>query len=91
MVLVPLKCPFCGSEAIVKNGKTSSGKQRYLCNNEECIRRTFSENYTYKACDPKVKEQIYSMTVNGNGTRAIGRILEISKNTVTATLKKKSR
>ena len=91
MVLVPVKCPFCGSESIVKSGQTALGKQRYLCKNKDCSHITFIEDYSNKACDPKVKEQIFELTVNGNGTRATGRILGISKDTVTETLKKKLR
>ena len=90
MVLVSVKCPFCGSEDIVKYGKNAKGKQLYMCRNKECSHTTFPEEYTYNACKPTVKDQIFDLTVNGNGTRAIGRILNISNNTVTATLKKKS-
>ena len=91
MALTSVKCPFCGSDNVVKNGKNATGKQTYLCKNKECLQSGFIEDYTYKACDPKVKEKIYVMTVNGNGTRAISRILDISKDTVTAAIKKKSR
>jgi transposase-like protein len=90
MVLVSVKCPFCGSDAISKYGKNKSGKQLYICNNKECSHTTFPEEYTYKACNPKIKEQIFDLTVNGNGTRAIGRILQIANNTVTAALKKRT-
>lgn len=89
MILVSIKCPYCGSEDIVKNGISKSGVQVYMCRNVECSRTTFQEKYTYNAYKPKIKEQIFDLTVNGNGTRAIGRILGISNNTVTSTLKKK--
>jgi transposase-like protein len=88
MVLIPVKCPFCESENVVKYGKTKNGKQQYYCRNNECSHGKFSEQYTYNACNPKIKGQIYDLTVNGNGTRAISRILKISKDTVTSTLKK---
>ncbi|MDM7273800.1 IS1/IS1595 family N-terminal zinc-binding domain-containing protein, partial [Sulfurihydrogenibium azorense] len=26
-----MKCVYCSSEKIVKNGKSNQGKQRYLC------------------------------------------------------------
>jgi transposase-like protein len=89
MVLVAVRCPFCGSENIVKYGKNANGKQIYMCRNEECTHTTFPEEYTNNACNPAIKEKIFELTVNGNGTRAIGRILNISPNTVTAALKKK--
>ena len=88
MVLIPITCPQCNSDNIIKNGHYNNGKQRYMCKNSECTRKAFVDSYTNKACDPKVKEKIFDLTVNGNGTRAIARILGISKNTVTDALKK---
>ncbi|MDR2699649.1 MAG: hypothetical protein LBC12_02370 [Nitrososphaerota archaeon] len=46
------------------------------------------EQYTHKAYLPKVRNQVLKMTADGTGTRATGRILGISKDTVTAILKK---
>lgn len=45
-------------------------------------------NYTYKACEPGVKNKIIDMAMNGSGTRDTARVLGISKDTVTAALKK---
>lgn len=89
MVLVAVRCPHCGSEDIVKNGHYSNGKQRYMCKNTECPYKAFVSEYKYNACNPTVKQNILKLTVNGNGTRAIARSLEIAPNTVTATLKKR--
>jgi transposase-like protein len=89
MTLVSIRCPFCENDKVVKNGKTPQGKQRYLCKNADCSRKTFVDKYTNKACDPEVRGMIYALTVNGNGTRATGRILGISKDTVTAAIKKR--
>ena len=82
-----MQCPSCCSEDVRKFGKRN-GKQIYKCDNKECTRVTFRQEYTYRACDPKIKSQIFDLTVNGNGTRAIGRVLRISKDTVTSALKK---
>ena len=87
--MVVVKCPSCNSEKVTKNGHNNTGKQVYKCTNPECPRFSFVEDYTYKGSDPEVRKQVLTMTVNGNGTRAIGRVLEISKDTVTAILKKK--
>jgi transposase-like protein len=88
MVMVPLTCPQCESEIVVKNGFYPNGKQRYMCNNKKCPRKIFMVSYTNKAYDPKIRKQIFEQTVNGSGTRAIARNLGISKDTVTAVLKK---
>ena len=85
---VTVKCPHCGSEKVSKNGHNKTGKQVYNCNNTECDRRNFVEEYTYKAYNPEVRKQVLKMAVDCTGTRATGRILGISKDTVTAILKK---
>ena len=88
MVLVALKCPFCGSEEVGKNGH-SYGKQRYVCNNSECPRKTFYDEYTYNGCKPDVKRDIIKWSIDGAGVRAIARELGISTDTVISELKKK--
>jgi len=85
---VIVKCPICASENISKNGHNATGKQVYNCKNHECKRRTFVEEYTYNACKPEIRKQVLKMAVDCTGTRATGRILGISKDTVTAILKK---
>ena len=75
---------MCGCK---KNGYATNGKQRYLCNNETCARKTFVESYTKKAFDPYVRSRIFFSIVNGSGTRATARTLGIDKDTVTAALK----
>jgi IS1 family transposase/transposase-like protein len=87
MVLVPIKCPHCGSDDVRKNGFSKTGKQRYICNNKDCSKSTFIEHYTNRAYDPAVRNQIYFNIVNGNGTRATARILGIAKDTVTDALR----
>ena len=88
MATIKVKCPYCGSEEIVLYGKHRTGSQRYLCRNEACTHKTFQLEYKNNACKPGVKEKIIEMAMNGAGTRDTGRILGISKDTVTAVLKK---
>ena len=88
MVEVPLRCPFCGTENVTKNGR-SNGKQRYACHNGECSHQTFYAEYTYNAYKPEVKTGILQWSVDGAGIRAIARRLSVSTDTVIATLKKK--
>jgi transposase-like protein len=73
-----------------KKKRTQQNRQTsiYNCNNKTCTRKNFIQEYTNKAYQPNVREQVLKMTVNGTGTRATGRILGISKDTVTAILKK---
>ena len=85
---IHIECPHCDSEDLVKNGKSENGTQRYRCH---ACRRSFQWEYTSRAWLPDVKQQIESQTLNGSGVRDIGRNLGISKDTVVATLKKKSR
>ena len=85
---VKVKCPHCKSSSVTKNGRNKLGKQVYNCNNPDCTHRNFIDEYTNNGCDPEVRKQVLKMAIDGNGTRATGRILEISKDTVTSILKK---
>ena len=86
MITVTIECPKCGSTNLVKNGKSKSGHQKCHC--KDC-NAYFQLNYTYNACREGVEEQVWEMSLNGSGTRDIGRVLSISKDTVTSILKKK--
>lgn len=89
MALICVVCPHCQSdESVVKNGKSTEGKQRYLCRSEICQRRTFILHPTYPGRLASVKEQIVDMTLNGSGVRDIARVLQVSTRTVIAELKK---
>lgn len=88
MVYIKVLCPHCGSDNVVLHGKNTNGKQRLLCRNEECSHKTFQLEYTYNAYNPGVKQQIIDMAMNGSGTRDTGRVLGVSKDTVTSVLKK---
>jgi transposase-like protein len=90
MVLEPVHCPKCDKIDVVKNGKSSQGKQRYLCRNQECCGRTFIQQYTYRGYLPEVKQHLTEMAMNSSGMRDTARVLKISRNTVTAVLKKTS-
>jgi hypothetical protein len=66
MVLEPVCCPDCGSEDVVKNGKSNEGKQRYLCRHQNCRRRSFIRDYSYQGYLPSIKQQIVDMAVNSD-------------------------
>jgi len=83
-----VKCPFCGSENVSKNGHNKTGKQVYNCKNSKCTHHNFVEHYPYNGYKPELRIQVLKMAVDCTGTRATGRMLGISKDTVTAILKK---
>ena len=88
MILKPIECPTCGEVDVVKHGKTETGKQRFLCQNPTCSRRTFVLLNAHKGRLPEVKKQIISMTLNGSGVRDISRVLCVSPSTVINEIKK---
>lgn len=73
------KCPVCQSYDLVKNGKTSNGKQRYQC--KHCHKR-FITNYTYKAYLPDTNPKIIQLTKEGLGIGSTARVLAISVTTL---------
>ena len=88
-VWLPVQCPPCQSDDVVKLGKSSVGKQRYRCNNTDCPRVTFSLNLAHPGRTRRVKEQIVDMSLNGSGIRDIARVLQVSPSTVIQELKKR--
>ena len=46
--------------------------------------------HSYNACKKEIKAKIIEMTLNSSGVRDIGRVLRISKDTVSSELKKTS-
>jgi transposase-like protein len=91
MAEAAVKCPHCQSEAVVKYGKTSNGKERFRCQQRAACGRTFVRSYAYLGCLPTLKQQIVAMTLNGRGIRDIARVLHVGSNTVLRELKKSRR
>ena len=90
MVLISVRCPHCGSDQVVKRGKTENAKQRYLCQKLECPTPTFIVDYDYQGYLPDVKKRSIDMALNGSGIRDTARVLAISPTTVISELKKRS-
>jgi IS1 family transposase/transposase-like protein len=88
MACIPVLCPCCKGDNVVKRGKTENDKQRYLCLESTCVRKTFILDYAYRGYWPAVKEQIVDMAVNGSGIRDTARVLKISPGTVIHEIKK---
>jgi len=91
MVLIPVLCPHCQSDQVIRGGKTKAGKQRYKCQNSDCSCYSFQLDLTYNGRSPEVKAHIIDMALNGSGIRDTARVLKISPTTVINELKKKSR
>ena len=83
--------PNCGSEKVVRRGKSVDGKQRYLCQNEDCGTKSFMTDYEYNGKKSDIRKKITDMSLNGSGIRDIARVLEISPDTVINDLKKKEK
>jgi transposase-like protein len=75
-------CFDCLSNQISKHGISPQGKQRYRCNNSDCIRCTFILNYTYQGKIREKKKQMIEMSLSGCGIRDIARVLNVSFTTV---------
>jgi AcrR family transcriptional regulator len=73
-----IKCPYCHSESISKNGHRNN-KQRYIC--KECGKQ-FLESYSPKGYSEEVKQRCLDLYRGGMGFRAIEKKTGISHNTV---------
>ena len=89
MICIPVLCPYCQSNQVVKRGKTNTGKQRYRCQNPECSHQSFLLDPAYRGRLPAIKQQVIEMSLNGSGVRDTARVLKISTATVIHELKKK--
>jgi transposase-like protein len=90
MVLMPVLCPHCHSNRVIKGGKTKAGQQHYKCQNTNCPRYSFQLALLYRGRAPAIKEQIVDMRLNGSGIRDTARVLKISPTTVINALKKRA-
>ena len=88
MILLPVTCPNCNKDDVIKHGKTNEGKQRYCCCNGKCLKKTFILDYSYKGYLSEVKESVIDMAINGSGIRDTARVLNITTNTVIKTILK---
>jgi transposase-like protein len=87
-VWLPVLCPDCRSDDIIKHGKSPEEKQRYLCRNPDCLRRTFVLDTQQPGRKREVKQKIVDMALNGSGVRDTARVLHVSPATVIRELKK---
>ena len=91
MGLLPVRCPHCHSDQVIKGGKTEAGKQRYKCQNVDGGRYAFPLELPDTGLSPEVKAPIVDMARRGSGIRETARVLQVSPTTVMHALKKKRR
>jgi transposase-like protein len=91
MAMIEVKCPYCGGTKVTKYGKTQAGTQRYRCFNKDCDKTTFILDYANNGCRPGIDEKIIEMAANASGIRDTARVLKVSKQKVSDTLKKQRR
>jgi len=90
MVLIPVLCPHCQSDQVIRGGKTKVGKQRYKCQNSACPRCSLQLDLIYQGRSLEVKEQIIDMAFNGSDIRDTARVFKISTTTAINELKKRA-
>ena len=89
-VWIAAECPDCHSTELIKHGKSPEDKQRFLCQNPDCLPRTFILDYTYPRRTRLIKQQMVEMSMNSSGIRDIARVLKVGAPTVIRELKKMS-
>ena len=53
MGLIPVLCPYCQSDQVIKGGATKAGKPRYRCQNTDCSHYSFILHPAYQAHRPE--------------------------------------
>jgi IS1 family transposase/transposase-like protein len=74
-----MNCYYCKNRCI-KKGKHINGIQKYYC---KSCKKYQQQQYQRRGWNPLLNKMIQKLVVESNGTRSIGRILEISGTTVT--------
>ncbi len=86
MVTVTLHCQHCQSTNLVRNGLAADSRQRDLC--RACGQRSREQPRT-SAYTEQEREQILRAYDERSSLRGLSRTFGVSRNTVTAWIKKK--
>jgi transposase-like protein len=86
MVTITVHCPHCQSDALVRNGHASNGKQLYRC--RSCGRQS-RENPTPHAYPEARREEILHAYQERSSLRGLTRTFGVSRTTVSSWIKKK--
>ena len=85
MVTLTLCCPYCASDRLIRYGVTAKGQQRYRC---RACGRQHRENPGSNAYSDAERETILRAYQERSSLRGLSRTFGVSRNTVTAWLKK---
>jgi len=80
-----MNCYHCGSDRTRKHGQTKNGKQRFKCTS---CQRSFREDPQTQGYTQARKEEILRAYHERSSLRGLTRIFGVSRQTVTAWLKK---
>ena len=86
MVTITLHCPYCQSNALVRNGHAPNGKQLYRC--RACERQS-RQNPTPHAYSEARREEILHAYQERSSLRGLTRTFGVSRTTVSSWIKKK--
>jgi transposase-like protein len=75
MAVLPVRCPSCQSEEVLKGGKTDTGNQRSRCPHPACAQHSFVRDSAYQGRSPQIKPLVVEMRRNGSGVRDTARVL----------------
>lgn len=87
MITITLKCRFCGSEKLVRDGFTRNQKQRFRC--RDC-KRVSRENPVAPGYSEAEKERILKAYEERSSLRGLERTFGVARRTVSGWLKKKT-
>src|SRR3989440_2445181 len=85
MVTVTVHCPHCGSEDIVRNGRSPNGKQKYRC---KACKRQSREHPTPHAYPEERREENLRAYEERNRLRGVERNFGGSRTSVIGWIKK---
>ena len=85
MVIQILHCRFCQSQNVIRHGKDTTGRQRFLCH--DC-RRTFREQPKNRSHSEAFQQKVLAAYQERASMRGVCRLFGIGRNTLSAWLKK---
>ena len=85
MVTETILCAHCGSDDLIRFGFAPNGKQRYRC---RACTRTSRKDPAPRRTPPERRDEILAAYEERSSMRGLARTFHVSRNTVSAWLKK---